>query len=145
MGNDWRLHNRGYGDYGYGDERPYHDPARCGGYGHPGYDDADIPTASGSGGNLRCSPDAAYGYGHPYPRSGSGSGGGEAYGTSWTHGAGFGSGRSHDYYAAGYGVVNGDDRCEDGHGDGGLYEHESLPDTTLYYHTFSNFNAYGGQ
>jgi hypothetical protein len=37
---------------------------------------------------------------------------------------------------------DGDDLCENGHGDGGLYEHESLPDTTLYYHTFNDFNAY---
>lgn len=93
------------------------------------------------GGEQQCSPDDADGYGRHHPRSG----GGQAYGASWTYGAGFGSGRSLDYYAAGYGVVNRDETCEDGHGDGGLYESESLPDTTLYYHTFNDFNAYGGQ
>lgn len=130
---------------GYGDDLRFGDFYHGGGYGYLSFDSENKYGASGTGGELAFDPFPVMGYGQPYPGKSSGSGGGDAYGYSWSHGSGYGHGRSDDYYAAGYGAVNQDDMCEDGHGDGGMYDSESLPDGILYYHTYNDFNAYGGR
>jgi hypothetical protein len=85
------------------------------------------------------------GYGTAFPRRPSGVGHGDGYGVAWGSAAGYGSGRCSDYDTAGYGAVNKDDAREDGHGDGGMYESEVIGDETLFYHTYNDFNAYGGR
>src|SRR6476646_9496951 len=117
MVNNWQLWSQGYCNDGYGDDRGYSDFYHGGGYGYTNLDDEKKYTASGTGGELICNQFYV-----------GGCGAGEAYGESWSYGSGYGSGRSSDYYAAGYGATNKDELCEDGHGDGGMYEVESIPD-----------------
>lgn len=145
MDNNWQRFHQGYGNHGYGDDGCFRDFYRGGGYGYTHVDDDKKYVSSGTGGELSCNRFYVGGYGHQYPNKNDGCGSGEAYGESWSHGSGYGNGRSSDYYAAGYGAINKDEWREDGHGDGGLYESEYIPDEILYYHTYSDFNAYGGQ
>jgi hypothetical protein len=145
MDNSWQLLSQGHGNDGYGDDHRYSDFYHGGGYGYTNVDDEKKYAATGTGGELSCNQFYVGGYGHQYPNKISGCGDGEAYGESWTYGSGYGSGRSSDYYAAGYGAINKDELREDGHGDGGMYESEAISNEVFYYHTYNDFNAYGGQ
>jgi hypothetical protein len=137
MDSNWQMRTNGSGSYGYGwhpnaANYPY-------GYGNPSNDDKNTLTANGSGGAQH---DDQLVHGTPVDDH---FGHGQAYGAASGSGSGFGNGRSNDYDAAGYGSINRDETHEDGHGDGGMYESEAVLDQIYYYHTYHDFNAYGGQ
>jgi hypothetical protein len=148
---NWRSLGTGRGNWSgyYGDNGSYHG----GGYGYLRTEDGENGnkyTASGRGDSLTCDREYARGfvtdgYGRSY-QDGDGLGSGEGYGYSYCHGSGYGNGSSNDYDEYGcYGCVNRDDgeECEDGHGNGGMYDFEDIFVDIYCYHTHRDFAAYG--